>query len=730
MKKTIKKKQWKWPIIIVTILITTVMIGMLFRNMTYKISNVAVSNLTGSVSMLKGTMESLLEEDEEALSLVAGKTAEKEDMKAWFDDFCTTNGMSGIVLVKPDENTKIAGSGTDIPVEKLDFSKNKKVDKLLISASYMNSGGEWAYALRCPVMKDDVHVADVIAEYTWNHIYQSMTSNLYGEDSSVLVYDHLSGKMVVQTEDSVAAVGELNDLDAVISYAETGDAKEKKMVIESIEKNEMYLGDKVLHGQEQMIYMWPVNQGTAYLMGIVPVASIMGEIPIVKQIIIFSMSIIAICTCLVGITFGVFSLKEKKEMQKVGEEREVHNQKLQEALDKAEKANASKMVFLSNMSHDMRTPLNGIMGLLKIEEMHPDDIRLVKENRKKMQISAEYLLSLVNDVLQMSKLEDGNIVLTHEFMNLQELSVDIVTIIGERAAQKGITLTYEQDENDLNVPYVYTSPLHLRQLFLNIYINCIKYNKVGGIINTSFKCVKKSLKTSVYEWVISDTGIGMSEEFQKHIFEPFSQERSDARSVYNGVGLGMAIVKKIVDALQGTIEVKSKEGEGSSFRITLPFEMAEEKDIVEKQKKAEEPVKEYNIRGVRILMAEDNGLNAEIAETLLEDQGAEVAVVGNGEEAVESFRNHPPGTFDVILMDIMMPVMDGMKATKEIRSTDREDANKIPIIAMTANAFEEDERKCLEVGMNAYLCKPLQIEKMVEVIANCRVMETSSEKSI
>lgn len=370
------------------------------------------------------------------------------------------------------------------------------------------------------------------------------------------------------------------------------------------------------------------------------------------------------------------------------------------------------------------------MGLLKIEEMHPDDIELVKENRKKMQISAEYLLSLVNDVLQMSKLEDGNIVLTHEFMNLQELSVDIVTIIGERAAQKGITLTYEQDKNDLNVPYVYTSPLHLRQLFLNIYINCIKYNKVGGIINTSFKCVKKNLKTSVYEWVISDTGIGMSEEFQKHIFEPFSQEHSDARSVYNGVGLGMAIVKKIVDALQGTIEVKSKEGEGSSFRITLPFEIADEKDILEKQKKAEEPVKEYNIRGVQILMAEDNGLNAEIAETLLEDQGAEVVVVENGEEAVESFRNHPPGTFDVILMDIMMPVMDGMKATKEIRSTDREDAKKIPIIAMTANAFEEDERKCMETGMNAYLCKPLQIEKMVEVIANCRMMSSSSKKSI
>ena len=218
--------------------------------------------------------------------------------------------------------------------------------------------------------------------------------------------------------------------------------------------------------------------------------------------------------------------------------------------------------------------------------------------------------------------------------------------------------------------------------------------------------------------MISDTGIGMSEEFQKHIFEPFTQERTDARSVYSGVGLGMAIVKKIVDAMEGTIEVESKVGEGSSFTIILPFELAQEKDVEEQQKPKVTPGK-YSISGMKFLMAEDNALNAEIAETLLSDRGATVVTASDGQKAIEIFEKNPPGTFDAILMDVMMPVMDGLSAARAIRGLTREDAAKIPIIAMTANAFEEDERQCLAAGMNAYLVKPLDIEKVVEVISIC-----------
>ena len=252
----------------------------------------------------------------------------------------------------------------------------------------------------------------------------------------------------------------------------------------------------------------------------------------------------------------------------------------------------------------------------------------------------------------------------------------------------------------------------MRQLFLNIYGNCIKYNKFGGKVTTILKCEGTTGSRVIYRWIIADTGVGMSQEFLKHIFDPFSQERSDARSVYNGTGLGMAIVKGLVDEMHGTIEVTSKEGIGSTFDITLPFEISEES--VDTQR--EEVPEAGSIRGIHLLIAEDNELNAEIIETLLEDEGAEITIARDGQEAVELFKINPQGTFDAILMDVMMPYMNGLEATRIIRSLDRADAEKIPIIAMTANAFEEDVKKCIEAGMNAHLSKPLQMDKVIAVI--------------
>lgn len=249
-------------------------------------------------------------------------------------------------------------------------------------------------------------------------------------------------------------------------------------------------------------------------------------------------------------------------------------------------------------------------------------------------------------------------------------------------------------------------------IFLNVYDNCVKYNKVGGKIRTSLECLGIENRIVTYRWTITDTGVGMNEEFVEHVFDSFVQEHSDARTVYNGVGLGMSIVKKIIDKMGGTIEVTSKEGEGSTFVITLPFE------IVEKKVEAETREQDNReISGLHLLLVEDNELNAEIARTLLEDEGIVVEAVTNGKEAVDTFVQNPESTFDVILMDVMMPVMDGIKATEKIRSLNRPDAKKIPIIAMTANAFKEDAHKCLDAGMNAHLSKPLQMDKVVETIA-------------
>ena len=431
------------------------------------------------------------------------------------------------------------------------------------------------------------------------------------------------------------------------------------------------------------------------------------------------------CLIVYVIILGIINMVRRKMTQDYREDQlriqkeytenlQQKNELLRLAVDQADRANAAKTSFLSRMSHDIRTPLNGIIGLLEIDQVHPDNLELHHTNQKKMMISAKHLLSLINDILQMSKLESGEVVLSHEPMDLGELSRDILVIVEQRAAESGIILEYDKDSERVVYNSVYGSPLHVRQIFLNIYSNCIKYNKIGGKVETACTCLGVKDGTVTYRWTIRDTGIGMNQEFLKHIFDPFAQECTDARSVYNGTGLGMSIVKNLIDKMNGTIEITSEEGIGSIFVITLPFEIAEETPV----SKPEKPVSESrSIKGRHLLLAEDNELNVEIAKTLLEDEGAVVTIVHDGQQAVDVFESRPQGTFDAILMDVMMPVIDGLSATRKIRALDRKDAGSIPIIAMTANAFDEDVRQCMEAGMNAHLSKPLEMKKVVETIA-------------
>ena len=407
--------------------------------------------------------------------------------------------------------------------------------------------------------------------------------------------------------------------------------------------------------------------------------------------------------------------RQYRVQQEYAEKLRAANAELSAAVDQADRANAAKTSFLSRMSHDIRTPLNGIVGLIEIDDSHPNDVALLTANREKMKVAANHLLSLINDVLQMSKLESGEIVLAHEPLDLNQLSRDILTIVEQRATEAGVTLEYDRQQAErVKIGNVYGSPLHLRQVFLNIYGNCIKYNKVGGSVKTVCQCVGEADGIVTYRWVIRDTGIGMSEAFLAHIFDPFAQEHTDARSVYQGTGLGMAIVKSLIDKMGGTIEVGSRLGEGSEFTITLPFEIADEPP---KPQQAAREAETADVRGLRVLLAEDNELNSEIIKMLLTDRGAEVEVAQDGRKALEAFENHEPGTYAAILMDVMMPNMDGLSATRAIRALAREDAKTIPIIAMTANAFEEDAQKCFEAGMNAHLSKPIRIEKLVAAIA-------------
>lgn len=391
---------------------------------------------------------------------------------------------------------------------------------------------------------------------------------------------------------------------------------------------------------------------------------------------------------------------------------EVKNGELQVAIREAQKANQAKTEFLSHMSHDMRTPINGIMGMLNIAESNPEDLERQEDCRKKMKTSAEHLLSLINDVLDINKMESGNIEFAEETFSMRELLQNCAVITGGQANARGVKLTTDFDEQGRLVhEYFVGSPLHIKQVLMNIAGNAVKYNKPSGSVHLSCRELSSENGVAKLCFVISDTGIGMSKEYQAHIFEPFTQEGGGARTTYQGTGLGMTITKKLVDGMDGMIRLESEPDRGSTFTVILPLKIAELHEQADKDE-TEGAV----LTGKHVLVVEDNELNQEIALYMLEEMGLEVTLATNGMEAVELFKDSEPGDYQMILMDIMMPVMDGHEATRTIRALDRPDAATIPIAAMTANAFAEDVQAAKDAGMNEHIAKPLDPEVMEGVL--------------
>lgn len=387
--------------------------------------------------------------------------------------------------------------------------------------------------------------------------------------------------------------------------------------------------------------------------------------------------------------------------------------KLRFAVEEAKRANAAKSDFLSRMSHDIRTPINGILGMLEIIKKNREDELRVDDCIQKIGISANYLLSLVNDVLDMNKLESGNIELSEEPFQIRELLDSCYQIEHGHALNQGIALIMDLPEK-LPHEYLLGSPLHIRHIFLNIISNCIKYNKPHGKVLLKAEEVYAKEGIAHYRFVVEDTGIGMSQEFLKHIFEAFTQENDSARTTFQGSGLGMAIVKKLIEKMNGEIRVDSKKNLGTRFTFQLPFPINKDA-LTEPEAICQE--EDTDISQMKILLVEDNELNLEIAQFMLEDAGAVITVAENGKIALDKFLASTSKDFDLILTDVMMPVMDGLEFTRAIRNLHRPDAKEIPIIAMTANAFAEDIKECREAGMNDHIAKPLDMQLAKTVIA-------------
>lgn len=397
------------------------------------------------------------------------------------------------------------------------------------------------------------------------------------------------------------------------------------------------------------------------------------------------------------------------------QERQLHREleylaRLEESARRAESANRAKTEFLQRMSHDIRTPINAIQGMVEIGEYYKDDLDRQADCRQKIRESSRLLMELVNEVLDMGKLESGEIVLEERPFDLVALLDSVAMLLEQSAAARSIRV--DRRPREVRHTALVGSPVHLKRLLMNIYSNAVRYNRDNGSITALCRELRTEGDTAWFEFICADTGIGMSESFQKHLFEPFAQEHSTARSTYGGTGLGMPIAKALVDRMGGSITFTSKVGEGTTFRITLPFRM-DESAALPQQETA--PDMAGALRGMRVLLAEDNDLNMEIAEFMLQSAGAEVTEARDGREAVELFRALPTGYFDAVLMDVMMPVLDGYQATGIIRASERPDAG-VPVIAMTANAFVEDRQRAREAGMTEHLPKPLDQAALVQML--------------
>ena len=448
-----------------------------------------------------------------------------------------------------------------------------------------------------------------------------------------------------------------------------------------------------------------LKQRDYYIYAYLPDTEVFRNLPLSVTAVVFLYLLIFGIFCFWGYRADLAHRKQEQEKD------EKYKAELLRTAKKAEAANEAKTEFLQRMSHDIRTPINGICGMINVADYYADNMEKQTECRAKIKEASHLLLELINEVLDMSKLESDEVVLEEIPFNLNSISEEILGVIEHMATEQNIRIIWE--EKEVTHWNLIGSPVHVKRILMNILSNAVKYNKENGYVYISCREIpSKQTAMTTLEFVCRDTGIGMAEAFQKRIFEPFAQEHAGSRTKFAGTGLGMPITKKLVEKMGGTISFESKEGTGTTFVIRIPFQIdTDMKDRTETEEKTK-----ASIQGLHVLLAEDNELNMEIAEFVLQNEGTVVTKAWNGQEAVDIFRKSSPGEFDAILMDIMMPVMNGYEAAKMIRSLDREDAKVIPIIAMTANAFTEDKMRAKEAGMDEHIAKPVDGKLLVKVI--------------
>lgn len=839
--------------LLLSILLVFCMLGVavfsVSRKISREMSEAAVQNLNESLDLIKCTIESILNKEAEFQKMMAQDIVLQEDPEAYVASYRKNRTMVKVSFIREGETEGISSTGDAFSEEGLDFSGGM-IGGLEVSQSYVNYMGTWAYSIKCPVVKEEREVGTLYVEYTYDALDKSLPEGFYDKQAMLYVMDAKTERFVLKPKGmGERSAGHLN-LEDFYRANDIRDPEIRAEVESCMQngKNIMFYHD--IQGKSALNYVWAVNGGTICLTGYVPIEAIQREGKSVNQNILIVVAVMLVAFFLCCVLYYFNQRQQRKIMREREAERELHNNQLAEALHAAQLASNSKTTFLSNMSHDIRTPMNAVLGfttLLTKDAENPDKVRAYT---KKIMASGQHLLSLINDILDVSKIESGKVVLTVEEFTLNDLVSSIDAIVRPMAGAR--EQNFHVEVRDVKHERLLGDETRINQILINLLSNAVKYTPEGG--NIWFRIIGLKQRSSQFEHIrieVEDDGYGMTQEYLKTIFDAFTRAENSTTNKVQGTGLGMAITKNIVELMGGTIEVFSEVDKGSLFRVELEFRIPEGQadqlfweqsgisrilfvgdaqqegknvqtlmgdvgvtvdvvpdgkgalsllqgsgdakdvpqlalvdvdvpvtddvqtlerirnllppnapllfltahdvgkvDYVEEalrlgrtgtltkpfftsalrervtemqaedaeEGKPQEAEEAGSLRGLHFLAAEDNDINAEILSEILTMECASCEVVENGRLAVERFANAKEGEFDAILMDVQMPVMNGYDATRAIRAMARKDAGEIPIIAMTANAFAEDEREALNAGMNVHLAKPIDMELLKQVI--------------
>lgn len=850
-----KKRQFKSKIdgsgslmlsIIVVFSILGAVVFSVARKISVEMSASAIQNLSESLDLIESTIEAILNKEAEFQQVLAQDIAQMTDQEGYICTYQKNDTMVKVSLIREGKAEGISNTGEPFSEAGLDFSAGRLINGVAVSESYMNYMGTWAYTMKCPVMRDGKTIASLYVEYVYDSLDKSLPSGFYNKRAMLYIMDAESERMVLKPKGmGERSAGHLN-LEDFFRANDILDKELRGVVLESVRDGKNIMFNHNIRGKRSLIYMWSVNDGSLYLIGYVPINAIQQEGKSVNQNILIVVGVMLVAffiCCLLYYLNQRQQIKIRKEREK---EREIHNKQLAEALQAAQIASNSKTTFLSNMSHDIRTPMNAVIGFTTLLAKDAENPEKVREYTKKIMASGQHLLSLINDILDVSKIESGKVVLTVEEFTLNDLVSSVDAIIRPMAAARD--QKFHVEVKGVKHEYLMGDETRINQILINLLSNAVKYTQEGG--NIWFRMIGMKQHSPQFEHIrieVQDDGYGMTPEYLKIIFDAFTRAENSTTNKVQGTGLGMAITKNIVELMGGSIDVSSEVNKGTLFRVELELRIPERqsnkrfweengisrilavdndevicenihmlmidtgvvadmvssagqaiqrlceiasiedvyqlllidwnivdaegigkiKDIRERvperipillladcdtvgieealfmknikvltkpffvsafQEKILELRTEHNedqpetaadrcsLKGLHFLAAEDNEINSEILREILLMEGADCEIVENGQLAVERFTNAAMKEFDAILMDVQMPVMNGYDATRAIRALDRMDARDIPIIAMTANAFAEDEKEALAAGMNVHLAKPIDVELLKKVI--------------